>query len=56
MVLYEVDLGLLDGPSSTVQGGGLFLLHRMFALFTQRGKQKLSNTSAVRQKLGLYCS
>lgn len=32
VVLYEVDLGLLDGSSATVQGGSLFLLHRLFTV------------------------
>ena len=33
MVLYEVDLGLFDGPSSAVQSRTLLLLHRLLTLF-----------------------
>lgn len=40
VVLYKVDLGLLDGPSSTVQGGSLFLLHGTLALFQAETKTK----------------
>lgn len=32
VVLYEVDLGLFDGSSASVQGGSLFLLHRLFTV------------------------
>lgn len=32
MVLYEMDLGLLDGPSSTVQVRSFFLLYRLLTL------------------------
>lgn len=49
VVLYEVDLGLLDGPSSTVQGGSLFLLHRMFALFQAEGKTEFVKQRCCRE-------
>lgn len=32
VVLYGVDLGLLDGSSASVQGGSLFLLHQLFTV------------------------
>lgn len=35
MVLYEMDLGLLDGPSSTVQVRCLFLLYRLLTLLQE---------------------
>lgn len=54
VVLYEVDLGLLDGPSSTVQGGSLFLLHRMFALFRAE-KNRICQTELLSRAKGRVC-
>lgn len=53
VVLYEVDLGLLDGPSSTVQGGSLFLLHRKFALFqAERKTESVKQCCCSKSKVG----
>lgn len=55
MVLYEMDLGLLDGPSSTVQVRSLFLLYRLLTLLQVEKKyygwfSYTTNTRDVRLK------
>lgn len=55
VVLYEVDLGLLDGPSSTVQGRGLFLLHNLLTLCHIDRNAYLLSSHTVAEKQRSAC-